>query len=386
MNEFTNKSLKDIIIIVGDLFPTEHNFTYFADGDTDHLFGKKIQQLFSRANYRICNLEGALTDHPDKCCKTGPVKVTPTDAIAAYKQLGIDCCMLANNHSTDGGHQGLIETMRTLNENGIKFIGAGKNANEIVRSFIIVVGGIRLGFYNVAETMYNKPTKEKAGVWLYDEYIVCKELVQLKKVCDYLIVIYHGGIEKFPYPSPEIKKRFHRMVDNGADMILSQHTHCIGCEEYYNGAYLLYGQGDFLLKNFAPGLTDTGMIIELDIVDGKVEIKKHLVKSVDNLFVRYDEEQDLSAIVERSAKLHDEEYVSQQFQKFCDGELRLYLKAFKSPSKFKLRLARFFPKAYKNWLYDYNDHDLMFTLHTLRSEQNRETAIVGLEHLFEQTQ
>lgn len=374
------------ILIVGDLFPTEQNVLFFSKGDIDSLFGEKINQLFKKADFAICNLEGALTDHPDAIKKTGPVKLSPTNAVEAYKKLGIDCCMLANNHATDGGHNGMVETMQTLDSAGIKHIGAGRNENEIARSFVQEVGGMNIGFYNVSERMYNKPTKHTAGAWLYDEYVVCKEIEELKQKCDYLVVVYHGGIEKFPYPSPETKKRFHRMADCGADMILSQHTHCVGCEEWYNGSYLLYGQGDFLLKNFAPGLTDSGMIIELDIEDGKVQIKKHLVKSVDNLFVRYDEQQDFSKFEERSMRLQDEDFVSQQLQKFCDRELKLYLQAYKSPTKNRLRLARFFPKAYKNWLYKYSERNLMFAIHTLRSEQNCETALLGLEHLLSQIQ
>lgn len=370
------------ILIVGDIFPTEQNVSFFSKGDIDSLFGKEIVKLFAESDFCVCNLEGALTDHPDKCKKTGPVKVAPTSTIEAYKQLGIDCCLLANNHATDGGHQGMIDTMHTLDNAGIKHIGAGKNQNEMVRFISQEVGGLNIGFYNVSETMYNKPTNDTAGAWLYDEYVVCRELEQLKKQCDYLVVLYHGGIEKFHYPSPEMKKRFHRMADCGANMILAQHTHCIGCEEYYNGSYLLYGQGDFLLKNFAPGLTDTGLIVELVIENRQVQIKKHKVKSVDNLFVRYDELQDLSEFNSRSDKVGDEDYVYQELQKFCDKELRLYLTAFKSPSKLRLRMKRFFPKAYKKWLYQYNERDLMFALHTLRSEQNRETAIVGIEHLL----
>ena len=370
------------VIIVGDLFPTEENCSYFTKGDIHSLFGDKICQLFRDANLTICNLEGALTNHPDKSRKTGPVKLAPTSAVEAYKKIEINYCMLANNHATDGGHQGMLDTMLTLDNAGINYIGAGKNQNAIVRSFVQEIGGMRIGFYNVSETMYNKPTKDKAGAWLYYEYVVSHEREQLKKECDYLVVIYHGGIEKFPYPSPETKKRFHRMADKGADMILSQHTHCIGCEEYYNNSYLLYGQGDFLLKNFKPGLTDSGLIIELDITNKHVQIKKHLVKSIDNLFVRYDEHQDLIDFYERSKKVGDENYVFHQLNEFCDKELRLYLTAFKNPSKLRLKMKKFFPRAYKKWLYRYTDKNLMFALHTLRSEQNRETAIVGIEHLL----
>lgn len=376
------KGGKGKIIIAGDFFPNDQNVSYFERGDIGTLFGEKIIDLFVHADLTVCNLEGSLTDHGERCVKTGPIKVAPTNAIEAYKKLGVDYCMLANNHATDGGHQGMIDTMHTLDNAGIKYIGAGKNNHEIVRSFVEEVYDIKIGFYNVSETMYNRPSENHAGVWLYDEYVVCKELKQLKKGCDYLIVIYHGGIEKFQYPSSEMRKRFHRMADNGADMILAQHTHCVGCEEWYNNSYLLYGQGDFLLKNFAPGLTDSGLILELDVEDGKVDIKKHLVESVDNLFARYSAQQDLSEFYQRSKKVNDEDYVYLQMQDFCDRELKLYLEAFKSPSKMMLKLRRFLPTIYKRWLYRYKERDLLFTLHTLRSEQNRETAIVGLENLF----
>ena len=238
------------ILIVGDLFPVNSNLERFSNGDVEGLFDEKIRELFSEADYRICNLEGALTNSLERCEKTGPVITAPTSVIEVYKKLGIDCCMLANNHITDAGHQGVIDTMSTLDQVNISYLGAGENVDSIVHYSIIQIEDKSIGLYNVCETMYNQPTNTKAGAYIYDEYIVCKELESLKQKCDYLVVIYHGGIEKYRYPSPETRKRFQRMADNGADIILSQHTHCIGCEEYYNGSYFLYGQGDFMLKNF----------------------------------------------------------------------------------------------------------------------------------------
>ena len=152
------------IIISGDLFPIEKNSSFFSSGDIESLFGSRICNLFSDADLTICNLEGALTDYDERCVKTGPVKVAPTSTIQAYKQLGIDYCLLANNHVTDGGHQGLLDTMRVLEDAGIGYIGAGRNESSIVRSFIKEIDGILLGVYNVSETMYNRPSKDTAGV------------------------------------------------------------------------------------------------------------------------------------------------------------------------------------------------------------------------------
>ena len=62
------------LIIVGDLFPFKSNFDLFAKGDIKALFGDEICKLFSRADYRICNLEGALTDGNDRCVTVSYVR------------------------------------------------------------------------------------------------------------------------------------------------------------------------------------------------------------------------------------------------------------------------------------------------------------------------
>lgn len=373
------------IIIVGDLFPTKTNVDLFSKGDIQSLFGEKIVRLFSDADLRICNLEGALSDGKERCKKTGPIICAPTSVVNTYSKMGIDYCMLANNHITDAGSQGVLDTMQALDKGEIKYIGAGQNENSIPHYAILSLANKRVCLYNVCERMYNKPGKEKAGAWLYDEYIVCKELESLKCQSDYVIVIYHGGIEKFQYPSPETKKRFHRMADCGADVILSQHTHCIGCEEYYNGAYLLYGQGDFLLKNFLPELTSKGFIIEVVICNEGMTVKKHMIDCSKDLRLSYLDTPDYSGFNKRSGKIQDEEFLYNEFKAFCEKELLLYLTAFKSPGKMMRFVRKFFPGFYKRWLFAsaFSRKNLMFTLHTLRSEQNRETAIVGLEKLLD---
>lgn len=371
------------LLIVGDLFPFNSNLDLFCEGDVNALFGDDVCDMFAKADYRICNLEGVLTDGPGQCKKTGPVIKAPTLAVNAYKALGIDCCMLANNHITDAGTQGVKETLEVLDNACIRHIGVGLNKTSISHYTVINIEDNKICIYNVGERMYNMATDTEAGVWLYDEYLVCKELESMKSHCDYLIVIYHGGIEKFQYPSPETRKRFHRMADSGADVVLSQHTHCIGCEEYYKGAYLLYGQGDFLFNNFNPSITDSGLIIEISFNNKTFEVNKHKTKTTD-FRVRYNKMQDFSDFEKRSAELKDEAFVESQFQRFCYKELRLYLSAYKSLSRPQRALRKFFPSYFKKWLYHhaFKEKDLLFALHTLRSEQNRETAIVGLEKLL----
>ena len=356
-----DSQVKNTIIIVGDLFPVPSNFEKFSEGDVEYLFGDKICQIFQSADYRICNLEGALTDNPGKCEKTGPVVFAPTSVINGVKKIGINCCTLANNHITDAGAKGVIDTMQALDNAGISHLGCGENDKKINHYIFFVVGEKRVCLYNVAETMYNAPTSKDPGAYLYDEYIVCRELQNLKTECDFLIVIYHGGAEKFRYPSPQTRERFHRMVDNGANMVLSQHTHCIGSEEYYKGGYLLYGQGNFLFRSFNNEYTDTGLIIELEFKEGLPFVKKHLVNAVGDT-VRYDECQDFSAFNKRSSLLCDEDFILEQYKRYCLNQLPLYLRNFKSRFFGRKIIRRLFPNIYRKILLDraYDRHDLLF--------------------------
>lgn len=373
------------LVIMGDLFPIPSNYDRFSNGSVDLLFGDQLCDLLAQADYRICNLEGALFDGKDRCVKSGPYYVAPKSTINAIKKLGINCCALANNHITDAGHQGVVDTFSELEKNGIAYFGAGINSNLIEKSKTICINGLKIGLYNVAETMFNAPSETQAGVNLYDEYLVCKDLEYLKAQNDYVIVLYHGGIENFQYPSPEMRKRAHRMADSGADMILFQHTHCIGCEEEYNDTYILYGQGNFLFKSFVPGITDEALVLELFIQEGEVLIKKHRVCAISD-YTRYDEQQNLNSLYERSSHLDDDAYLQSKFHAFCMKELSRYICAFNGKRliiRIGMRFGKnrfkkyFFPKLYKR-------QQLLFTLHTLRSEQNRETAIEGLSGLFKQ--
>ena len=95
------------------------------------------------------------------------------------------------------------------------------------------------------------------------------------------------------------------MADNGADVIISQHTHAVGFEEWYNGSYLLYGQGNFCF-NLSPNLTEytaTGLLLEIVLGDGGFSAVKHLVRRT-ALGCEYDGEQDFSGFDERT-KLHN---------------------------------------------------------------------------------
>lgn len=101
--------------------------------------------------------------------------------------------------------------------------------------------------------------------------------------------------------------------------------------------------------------------------------------------VRYDDQQDLSAFYERSERIKDDDFVQEHFRKHAYKRINNYLNAYKGKkSIIKKGIKHFFPKLYTRILFNsYNKSELLMTLHSLRSEQNREMAMEGLLALLD---
>lgn len=368
----SKKNLK--IIIAGDLLPWTNNIEQFKAGDASCLFSSEVCQLFSSADFSIINLEGPLTDCQEKQIKIGPVIKAEKEAVNGLKALGVKAVAMANNHVTDYGIQGILDTFEILDVHGIGHVGAGRNIHDINTHLSFGDGGRSFCIYNVSEAFFNVPDENNPGVNLYDEYVVCNEIRDLKKQHDYVIVIYHGGAEYFQYPTPQTRRRFHRMADSGADLITAQHTHCIGCEEWYNGSYLLYGQGNFLFsKQTTRPMTKEGLVLEV-MIDDTLNVKKHRVELNENACIKYSDNQTLFDFYERSNDINDEEKIKQRFCELKpDRIIESYLLAYKGNSFVIRRFKKLIPKfIWKKILRSYSSNQIMRNQFTLTSDRANE--------------
>lgn len=372
------------ILIGGDLLPSGNNIPLFEHGDIQALFGEEICQLFAAADFSIINLEGPLTDSEIRKKKAGPAIKAPKACVQGIKALGITGVALANNHITDYGQSGYEDTLDALNKAGIQHVGSGKMG--MVKSHLMIRLGIkRICIYNVSETFFNSPEKDIAGANLYDEYLVCNEIKELRKMCDYMIVIYHGGAEYLPYPSPQTRTRFHRMADCGADFITAQHTHCIGCEEWYNGTYLLYGQGNFLFarQKKYPQLTKEGLVSEICISDDGFTIENHLVK-IDGHVLKYDADQDLTSFYERSKRVNDTDFIVKEYTALkVEGIMRKLLVAAKGGYPLKRYLNRIFPKYAKHPEQTYTLEQILQNYNVIQGDRLREDMYYIWKYILE---
>lgn len=375
------------IVIMGDIFPTPINYDLFKQGNAEQIFSSKVCEIVASADLSICNLEGCFTGEevPEKM-KDGPNIRAPKETIKGLANFGIDYVSLANNHVTDYGNQGYLDTLKTLDSVGIKYFGAGINNKSINTHVTIELKGRKIVLYGVSETIENVPSDDMAGVNIYDEYRVCSEINELKKNCDYLFVLYHGGVENIHYNTPSIRQRFHRMADSGADIIISQHTHAIGEEEFYNNSYMLYGQGNFCF-HFTKRLFEynvTGLLLEVYINDEGFNVKKHIVRRVDQGII-YDTEQDFITFTERSNRLIKNDIFLNELKVLADEKLILYLEAFRGINYGDKVLKRILPREkYINYLRSrYSKKKILKILLALQCEEFREVSARGFLNILE---
>lgn len=368
-------------MIAGDLIPSGKNISLYQNGEAEKLFDSKVVTLFQNADFSVVNLEGALTDASTKQCKIGPNIKAPTATIHGIKNLGVKAVALANNHITDYGSEGYVDTISTLERNGIDYFGAGLNRSDVSTHISIKLdGGKRVCLYNVSETFFNIPDDKTAGVNVYDEWSVTREIQKLKASHDYLIVIYHGGAENFRYPTPQTRMRFHRMAESGADLITAQHTHCIGCEEVYGKSYLLYGQGNFSFARMNKRMNREGIVLEI-VFDDTISIKKHRIEMLDNDCLVYSENQDWGDLTERSDKINDEAFIIEEYKKlkpFNISERYLWAYGGRSANLFR----KIFPKRiWRKWVQGYSPAQIMRNEFTLTSDRAREDVFYIWESL-----
>ena len=265
------------ILIGSDVVPTVATDDLFVKGDIDALFGK-VCGLAKGMDKIIVNLECALTDGEDRIKKFGPNLKGSKEAVNGLKKLGVTEVLLSNNHVFDFGIKGIRDTMQALDDAGIPYTGVGENDTDSRKPYYFELEGKRVGIVNVCEHEYTYALPNRIGANPFDPFITMQDIRETKKNCDYLIVCYHGGKEYCQYPSPRLYNLCHEMVLCGADVVLTQHSHCVGCYEQYEGGHIVYGQGNFNfvysdLSSRNP-LWLTSLLVELDIED-EIKIKFH---------------------------------------------------------------------------------------------------------------
>ena len=253
----------DNIIICGDFCPTRDNEILLSENQVADIVGEELASLLFSSSFNIVNVETSFVTIETPKKKRGQINSSNPASAVFLKRANFSLCCLSNNHSIDNGEVGANNTLNVLETLGLKHIGMGKSKEEAAKSFKTVISGKKISVLNIADNEFNSFEKNAIGCNVFDSFETFDLVAQEKSKCDYLIVIYHGGIEYYQYPSPRLQKICRKFVDCGADLVTCQHSHCIGSFENYSNSTIVYGQGNFLFNDSDKELEKSAILLNI---------------------------------------------------------------------------------------------------------------------------
>lgn len=178
--------------------------------------------------------------------------------------LGVDIVSLANNHTYDYGEPAFLDTLQTLKDAEMPFVGAGENLEEASAPVYFIVNDMKIAFVSATqiERLDNPDTKgaTEASPGVFRCWNVEKLLQTVEKAkteSDFVIVYIHWGTENQEETDWAQDKQAHELVEVGADLIIGDHPHILQRIEIIDGVPVIYSLGNFWF-NSRP--LDTGMV------------------------------------------------------------------------------------------------------------------------------
>ena len=174
---------------------------------------------------------------------------------------------------------------------------------------------------------------EIPGANPFDPLESLDHIQELKTKCDYAIVLYHGGKEHYRYPSPYLQKVCRKICEKGADLVICQHSHCIGCFEQYEGSTIVYGQGNFIFDKSKSEYWDTSILVKLEINDSQVDTEYIPITRKGNgvrLATGQAAKEILDGFQRRSKEILYEGFIEKQYQEFAQANIQSYLGIFRA--------------------------------------------------------
>lgn len=265
-------------IMMGTTYPEEPRGAYLPPDSGRQLFAD-VAGILRSADIAAGNLEGTLLDGGGTVKKCKDPKIcyafrTPTPYVRNLTDAGIDFVSVANNHINDFGAAGIVSTLRTLDDAGIRYAGLRRDG---ARTATLERKGLRIGFAAFSPS---------GGTMSINDLVLLRNTVkELKSDHDIVVVSFHGGAEgpaysHVPHASEtafgenrgNVEKFAHTAVDAGADIVYGHGPHVARAAELYKDRIIFYSLGNFCTpyRVSVAGISGHAPVAEIEVdSDGK---------------------------------------------------------------------------------------------------------------------
>lgn len=231
---------------------------------------RKIAPLMSAADIAFVNLESPFSDR-GPYYESGLIFHAPPESIAGLELAGVGVASIANNHSRDCGPRGVEFTVAWLRSHGIAPLGSSESEALTHRGLVLARHGIRFGFLGYTFDQNNGNWRDiDPRIALTDPRALCRDVAELRKHADVVIVSMHNGIEYMSKPTQAQVAFAHAAIDAGATLVIGHHPHVVQPEEHYSRGLIFYSLGNLVFDQYQRQATQHGEIVEISFLGPKV--------------------------------------------------------------------------------------------------------------------
>ena len=263
---------------LGDFCPVLNDFE--MSKISSDIQNSTILKELNKNNFNIANLEMPITESSSPISKIGPSFKTGLKSMDILHDLKINCVSTANNHISDYGLEGILDTRKNLESKTIQYAGDWVTSDSNKNYHIsLELNGVKLAIIFCAEDEFNSKLLNQYGSFNTDPISNFYRIKYLKTNHDHVIVYPHGGIEDFSYPTIEKQKLYRFFIDSGASAVVGNHTHCIQGFELYNNKPIFYSLGNFFYPSselYSGG--KIGLYVSFDLTTSEFNFKYSFFK------------------------------------------------------------------------------------------------------------
>lgn len=266
------------LLFAGDILMDDH----YAVMSTYHNRGNDINQAFNQglleqmrnADIFMINNEFTFTSRGTPTVnKKFTFRADPGN-VSMYEEMGVDIVSVANNHIYDYGEISLLDTLDTLEQAEIPYVGAGRNLQEAMTPVYYIANGMKIAFVSATQIERNgtpdtkEATQDSAGVLRCmnpDNLLLTIE--EAKKNSDYVILYIHWGTESQEAIDWLQEQQTPIYAQAGVDLIIGDHPHCLQKMDSVEGVPVIYSLGNFWFNS----RTQNSCVVKVTLRAGEME-------------------------------------------------------------------------------------------------------------------
>lgn len=267
--------------------------------------------ILKQNDINLINLETTLTNSNRVVPKVFNFKAYP-DRVKTLQAGNITVANLANNHGLDFSEEGLLETIKVLDQANIKHVGAGLNMADAQNPILMNVKGVSIGLIGFTD---NEPTWKAGNNKPGTNYIhivrdideIVSQIKRLRPQVDILIVTTHWGPNNRLRPTQSFVTSAHAIIDAGADVLHGHSAHVFQGIEVYKNKLIIYDSGDFVDDYMVSSLrNDQSFLFQLLVNKSGLLRLVMIPVLIENMQVNLAEKEDRNEIIQRMKYLSNE--------------------------------------------------------------------------------